>query len=78
MRHLQASTCIGLGIAGMHYIGMAAMQSDAIQYYHPDFLIVSIVIAVAASLAALALARHFRNGSGVFHQQPKYMASLLI
>ncbi|MNF62611.1 Phytochrome-like protein cph2 [compost metagenome] len=78
MRHLQASTCIGLGIAGMHYIGMAAMKSNAIQYYHPGLLIVSIVIAVAASLAALVLARHFRNGHGGLHQRLKYLASLLM
>ncbi|WP_166358836.1 putative bifunctional diguanylate cyclase/phosphodiesterase [Pseudomonas akapageensis] len=78
IKYLQASTCIGLGIAGMHYTGMSAMQSDAVQYYHPDLFVLSILIAIVASLAALYLARHFRNGGGMFHQLLKYFASLLM
>ena len=78
LKYLQASTCIGLGIAGMHYTGMAAMHSEAVQYYQPDLFVLSVVIAIVASLGALFLARHFRNGGGMFHQLLKYFASLLM
>lgn len=78
-RHfLQAATCIGVGIAAMHYIGMAAMRSNAQQFYRPDMFVASIAIAVSASLLALILARYFRYGSGTLHQLLKYGASLLM
>ncbi len=38
----------------------------------------SVLIAIGASLAALLLARHFRSGSGTFHQLLKYSASLVM
>lgn len=78
LRYIQASTCIGLGICAMHYIGMAALQSNARQYYEPKLFALSIAIAIMASLAALLLARYFRNGDGTFHQLLKYIASLVM
>lgn len=77
-QYLFASICIGLGIAAMHYVGMSAMRSGATQYYEPVRFIASIVIAIASSLAALVLAIHLRQGSGVFHQLLKYGASLVL
>ncbi|MEE1868178.1 putative bifunctional diguanylate cyclase/phosphodiesterase [Pseudomonas auratipiscis] len=78
-RHfLQAAICIGLGIAAMHYIGMAAMHSNAQQFYRPDMFAASIAIAIVTSLLALLLARYFRYGSGTLHQLLKYGASLLM
>jgi PAS domain S-box-containing protein len=50
---LTGSVVIGLGIAGMHYIGMAAMRLPAACHYNPLFVAVSVVIAISASLAAL-------------------------
>jgi len=44
---------LGLGIAGMHYTGMAAMQMHAQLYYIPAFFILSVAIAIIASGAAL-------------------------
>ncbi|HWD31504.1 putative bifunctional diguanylate cyclase/phosphodiesterase [Pseudomonas caricapapayae] len=79
VRHfLQAAACIGLGIAAMHYIGMAAMRSTAQQFYRPDMLAASVAIAMFTSLLALFLARYFRYGSGTLHQLLKYGASLLM
>ncbi|MCY1394295.1 Phytochrome-like protein cph2 [compost metagenome] len=78
LRYLQASTCIGLGIVIMHYIGMAALQSNAVQYYDPELFALSVALAIFASLCALVLARHFRNGDGTFHQLLKYLASLVM
>jgi PAS domain S-box-containing protein len=45
---------LGLGIVSMHYIGMSAMLGVHIQYI-PIYFILSIIIAIAASEAALWL-----------------------
>src|ERR1700732_4557789 len=47
---------MGLGIAGMHYTGMAAMRGHAELSYAPLFGALSLVIAIGASTAALWLA----------------------
>ncbi|WP_219096869.1 bifunctional diguanylate cyclase/phosphodiesterase [Pseudomonas sp. UMAB-40] len=75
---LRAAVWIGLGIATMHYVGMAAMQSNATAYYDPALFALSVVIAIGASLAALVISRHLREGSGVAHQLLKYTASLVL
>jgi NO-binding membrane sensor protein with MHYT domain len=43
----------GLGVASMHYTGMAAMRMPAKVTYSPGLLIVSVVIAIVAATAAL-------------------------
>ncbi|MEG0385385.1 MAG: EAL domain-containing protein [Solibacillus sp.] len=48
-----AGIFMGLGIALMHYLGMAAMKIDAYYVYKPKVFIASILIAIAASFAAL-------------------------
>ncbi|AKV07095.1 diguanylate phosphodiesterase [Pseudomonas fluorescens NCIMB 11764] len=77
-QYAQASICIGLGIATMHYVGMAAMRSNAMTYYQPGLFTLSIVIAIAASFAALLLSSRLRNGSGTTHQLVKFSASLVL
>ncbi|PYT61082.1 MAG: hypothetical protein DMG35_09990 [Acidobacteria bacterium] len=52
---------MGLGIAGMHYIGMAAMRLSAVCHYSPLLVAVSVLIAVIASLAALAFKFDYRE-----------------
>jgi NO-binding membrane sensor protein with MHYT domain len=47
---------MGLGIAGMHYTGMAAMRGHAELSYAPLFVLLSLVIAIGASTVALWLA----------------------
>ncbi len=47
---------MGLGIAGMHYTGMAAMEGDAELSYDPLFVALSLVIAIGAATVALWLA----------------------
>jgi NO-binding membrane sensor protein with MHYT domain/two-component sensor histidine kinase len=47
---------MGLGIAAMHYTGMAAMRVHAELSYDPLFVALSLVIAIAASTVALWLA----------------------
>ena len=40
---------MGLGIAGMHYTGMAAMRMSASLHHEPQWVVLSILIAIAAS-----------------------------
>ena len=47
---------MGIGIAAMHYIGMAAMRKHAEISYDSLFVALSLVIAIGASTAALWLA----------------------
>jgi NO-binding membrane sensor protein with MHYT domain len=53
---LSGSIFMGLGIAGMHYTGMAAMRGRAELSYDPLFVALSLVIAIGASTVALWLA----------------------
>lgn len=52
---------MGIGIVTMHYTGMAAMQMDADITYNPFYLMLSVLVALGASYAALFLFRRFRN-----------------
>jgi PAS domain S-box-containing protein len=47
---------MGLGIAGMHYTGMAAMRMQATVHHELPWVVISILIAIAASIVALRLA----------------------
>jgi diguanylate cyclase (GGDEF)-like protein/PAS domain S-box-containing protein len=55
------SICMGSGIAGMHYIGMAAMRLPATCHYSKPIVVVSVVLAILISLVALLLTFHFRG-----------------
>lgn len=59
---------IGIGIASMHYLGMAAMKSEAKYYYKPGLFILSIIIAIIVSMVAMY----------VFATLRKYMGNQLI
>jgi len=60
-RAVAGSLLMGAGIAGMHYIGMAAMRLPAISTFDSLLVVVSVVLAVLVSLAALWIAFHFRH-----------------
>jgi len=62
-RVLRAGALMGAGISAMHYTGMAGMRMDPPINYAPPAFILSVLIAVAASVAALAIALHLRTGS---------------
>ncbi|MBP2298377.1 hybrid sensor histidine kinase/response regulator [Azospirillum picis] len=51
-----AGTLTGFGIVSMHYVGMAGMRMEARLSYDTLLIVASIVIAIAASTAALWLA----------------------
>ncbi|MCK7598380.1 hypothetical protein M0G74_13955 [Microbulbifer sp. CAU 1566] len=58
---LPTSILMGAGVAGMHYMGMEAMLMPASIEYNLNILIISVVIAVAASFAALWMAFHLHG-----------------
>ncbi len=56
LRLVLSGIFMGLGIAAMHYIGMAAMREHVELSYDRIFVALSLVIAIGASTAALWLA----------------------
>ncbi len=73
-----AASVIGVGISAMHYIGMAAMTTTATVYFHGDRVLLSILLAVAAALASLLLARHAHHLRDDLGRLAKCLASLLL
>ncbi len=47
---------MGLGIASMHYLGMAAIVASVSMIYRPGLVLLSVLIAILASITALWLA----------------------
>src|SRR4030088_168133 len=60
-RALAGSVLMGAGIASMHYIGMAAMRLPAMCMFSSLLVVLSVVLAVLISLAALWITFHFRD-----------------
>ncbi|AHX12220.1 signal protein [Dyella jiangningensis] len=56
-----AGVLMGLGVAGMHYLGMAAMLTSAQISYDGGLVVLSVLIAIVASMAALWLAFNLRG-----------------
>jgi diguanylate cyclase (GGDEF)-like protein len=59
------AVAMGVGICGMHYSGMSAIQILPIITYDPTLLVASIVIAIVASFVALWLFVQLRKLSGL-------------
>jgi NO-binding membrane sensor protein with MHYT domain len=56
LRLILSGIFMGLGIAAMHYTGMAAMEGHAELSYDPLFVALSLAVAIGASTVALWLA----------------------
>ena len=56
LRLVVSGVFMGLGIAGMHYTGMAALRGNVELSYDPRFVALSLIIAIGASTAALWVA----------------------
>jgi two-component system sensor histidine kinase/response regulator len=61
LRAVVGSVFMGSAIAGMHYIGMAAMRLSAMCHYSRGIVIVSVVLAIVISLVAIWQTFHFRG-----------------
>ncbi len=55
---------MGLGVATMHYSGMAAVQVNGTIQYNPALVLLSVVIAITAATAALWLVLNIQGLSG--------------
>jgi hypothetical protein len=60
-RLLLAGVITGIGVASMHYTGMAALQVPDRMTYNPALLGLSVIIAIVASTAALWAALRLRG-----------------
>jgi PAS domain S-box-containing protein len=58
---LTGSVILGGGLAGMHYIGMAAMRLPAITHFSPVLVTCSILLAILFSVITLLLAFSLRE-----------------
>lgn len=74
---LVAGTLMGASIASMHYVGMAAIQGVAISY-NPWLAILSIMIAIAASLIALWIGFYSKYAKQKIDLELKVFFSLLM
>jgi two-component system, sensor histidine kinase and response regulator len=60
-RAIVGSVFMGSAIAGMHYIGMAAMRLWAMCHYSRAIVATSVILAIVISFVALWLTFHFRG-----------------
>jgi diguanylate cyclase (GGDEF)-like protein/PAS domain S-box-containing protein len=69
---------MGVGIASMHYTGMAAMKMDAVIEYNWFFFGLSILVAIVVSVVALLLTFRLRYASDAKGVGLKLAAGLLM
>ncbi|WP_199249316.1 MHYT domain-containing protein [[Phormidium] sp. ETS-05] len=75
---LGGGTLMGLAIVSMHYLGMAAVRISAQMHYNFWLVGLSVLIAVAASVAALWLAFKFRHTNGAKFNWQKLSSALVM
>lgn len=54
---LMGGALMGLGIGAMHYLGMSGMRVEARMLYQPSLFVLSVIVAIAMSSAALSVPR---------------------
>ena len=62
---IPAGVVTGVGVAGMHYLGMAAMNLSATVHYRIWVVVLSVVIAVVAATVALWFAVNLHTASSM-------------
>lgn len=77
-RLLVGGVLMGIGIASMHYVGILAMRMEAKTQYQPVLFILSIVIAISASIVALWIAFHLRLQIGKGTMRRKILSALVM
>ncbi len=75
---LSGGTAMGVGVGLMHYIGMAAMQMSATIRYDPALFLLSLAIAIVASIVALMLFLKCRDKTGRALNRWKTISSLIM
>jgi NO-binding membrane sensor protein with MHYT domain/signal transduction histidine kinase len=74
---LAGSLCMGSGIAGMHYVGMTAMQIPAVMAYDRRMVLLSVFTAMVVSLIGLFLVFQLRE-EGVQHQGRRKLLAAMV
>ena len=62
-RLVAGGVIIGVGVAAMHYMGMAAMSMPGVMSYDSPLVVLSVVIAVVAGTAALWIGTWIRGSA---------------
>ena len=78
VHYLVGGLLMGIGICGMHYLGMHAMQMSPAIDYNVTVVALSFVIAVVASIAALWLAFTLRGGNSWLAHTKKAGAAVVM
>ena len=77
-RILSGALLLGFGICSMHYIGMASMKMEARLQYEPGLFFISVLIAVAASAAAIWIVSTLATHTGRHQHLLQVGASLIM
>ncbi|MUG95556.1 PAS domain-containing protein [Scytonema sp. UIC 10036] len=75
---LVGGVLMGIGIAAMHYIGMAAMEMDATIDYNPFLFALSVTIAIGASIVALWIVSELGGRSSKGSRLPRILSALVM
>ncbi|KAF3883874.1 MULTISPECIES: MHYT domain-containing protein [Nostocales] len=75
---LVGGVLMGIGIAAMHYIGMAAMEIDASTHYNPVLFALSVAIAIGASITALWIVSELGGRTSKGSRLPKVLSALIM
>lgn len=75
---LTGATAMGCGIGIMHYTGMAAMEMTATIRYNPILFLLSVALAVVASLVALKLSLKFRRQTRMASKVPQIVSAIVM
>ncbi|MDE3060790.1 MAG: response regulator, partial [Pseudomonadota bacterium] len=78
LRWAGSAVLLGICICAMHYTGMAAMRMDATLRYIPSLFLLSVVIAIGASAAALWIVFHLERHDRRHRMAWRIAASLIM
>lgn len=78
LRLLGGSLFMGLGIASMHYLGMAAMHLPVVVHYDRRIIALSVLIAIAVSFAGLFLVFQLREETTPHQTWKKLLAAIIM
>jgi PAS domain S-box-containing protein len=73
-----AGVLLGVAVAGMHYVGMAAMRMPGRISYHPALVLLSLAVAVAAGIGIISLFVRLRADDTVRGQRERIAAAGLM
>jgi PAS domain S-box-containing protein len=75
---LLGSSFMGLAIASMHYLGMAALRVQATLQYNRVLVVLSVAVAISVSFVALWLAFKFREQTPTLFNRSKLGSALIM